>query len=67
MTEAHSSVAAEAIAAVRRFSRFYTCQLGLLGEGLLRSEFSLTEGRILYKLAHRADLTATALGRELGH
>ncbi|HEY2132095.1 MAG TPA: bifunctional helix-turn-helix transcriptional regulator/GNAT family N-acetyltransferase [Acetobacteraceae bacterium] len=66
MAEAHSSVPADAIAAVRRFSRFYTCQLGLLGEGLLRSEFSLTEGRILYELAHRVDLTATALGRELG-
>jgi DNA-binding MarR family transcriptional regulator/GNAT superfamily N-acetyltransferase len=60
------SVPADAIAAVRRFSRFYTRQLGLLGEGLLESEFSLTESRVLYELAHQDGLTATALGRDLG-
>jgi DNA-binding MarR family transcriptional regulator/GNAT superfamily N-acetyltransferase len=55
----------DAIEAVRRFSRFYTGQLGLLDDGLLDSEFSLSEGRILYELAHRPDLTATALRSEL--
>lgn len=57
---------ADQIATMRRFSRFYTRQLGLLIEGFLKSEFSLTEGRVLYELAHRDGLTAADLARELG-
>jgi len=53
------------ISAVREFNRFYTRQLGLLEEGLLKSEFSLTEARVLFELAHREGLTATSLGNEL--
>jgi DNA-binding MarR family transcriptional regulator/N-acetylglutamate synthase-like GNAT family acetyltransferase len=55
-----------AVAAVRQFSRFYTRQLGLLDEGLLNSDFSLTEARVLYELAARPTQTATALSRDLG-
>ena len=54
------------VCAVRRFSRFYTRRLGLLDKGLLKSEFSLTEGRILYELAHRQGLTASGLVQQLG-
>ncbi len=54
------------VAAVRRFNRFYTRKIGLLHEGYLASEFSLTEGRVLYELAHQDTVTAGALGRELG-
>ncbi len=54
------------ISAVRAFSRFYTRQIGLLEEGLLKTEFSLTEGRVLYELANRDGLTASDLVRDLG-
>ncbi len=53
------------IAAVRRFSRFYTRVIGALHEGLLHSSFTLTEARVLYELAQCADATPTAVGREL--
>jgi DNA-binding MarR family transcriptional regulator/GNAT superfamily N-acetyltransferase len=52
--------------AVRRFNRFYTRKIGVLQEGLLGSEFSLTQGRVLYELAHRERPTATAAAAELG-
>lgn len=64
--EAQSSAGSEAIAAVRRFSRFYTGRLKLLDTKLLQTEFSLTEGRVLYELAHREGLAAADLVKELG-
>lgn len=54
------------IAAVRRFTRFYTRHLGVLREGLLDSPYALTEARVLYELAQAPDLGATELARRLG-
>jgi DNA-binding MarR family transcriptional regulator/ribosomal protein S18 acetylase RimI-like enzyme len=57
---------AQGVAAVRRFNRFYTRQIGLLNEGFLQSPFSLTQVRILYELAQGDRPTATDLVEALG-
>lgn len=53
------------IAAVRHFTRFYTPLIGVFEEHYLQTPFSLTEGRVLYELAHREPVTASALAADL--
>jgi DNA-binding MarR family transcriptional regulator/GNAT superfamily N-acetyltransferase len=52
------------VAAVRQFNRFYTREIGVLREGLLDSEFTLAEARVLYELGQRGT-TAAVLGDQL--
>jgi DNA-binding MarR family transcriptional regulator/GNAT superfamily N-acetyltransferase len=53
------------VAAVRAFNRFYTEVIGVLGEGLLDTPYSLTEARVLFELAQEGATEAAALRRRL--
>jgi DNA-binding MarR family transcriptional regulator/N-acetylglutamate synthase-like GNAT family acetyltransferase len=49
----------------RRFSRFWTREIGLLHEGLLDTSHSLTEARVLYELGQVPETTASRLAQAL--
>jgi len=52
-------------AAVRRFNRFYTRQIGVLRKTFLDSPYSLGEARVLYEIASGRSSTASEIGRAL--
>src|SRR6266508_1144453 len=54
------------VESVRRFNRFYTKQIGVLSEHVLKTQYSLAEARVIYELAQREKATATEMGAELG-
>jgi DNA-binding MarR family transcriptional regulator/GNAT superfamily N-acetyltransferase len=53
------------IAAVRRFNRYYTRQIGVLRKTFLDSPYSLAEARVLYEIASRPAPTASDIARTL--
>lgn len=55
----------DAAAAIRRFNRFYTREIGVLDGNLLQSGFSLAEARIIYELAQQQETSATEIGEKL--
>lgn len=46
---------------VRRFNRFHTKMVGALNEGMLASDFTLVQGRLMYELNHNDNLAASDL------
>jgi DNA-binding MarR family transcriptional regulator/GNAT superfamily N-acetyltransferase len=54
------------VAKFRHFNRMYTRYIGTLNEGLLNSDYSLAEARILYELATRTAPKASEIAEELG-
>jgi len=53
------------VSALREFNRSYTNIIGVLDEGLLQTEYSLTEARVIFELAQRAATDVPALRRGL--
>jgi len=51
----------EETALFRRFNRFYTKQIGLLSQGILKTRFPLIQARVLYELAQQKQTTASTL------
>ncbi|HCT79191.1 MAG TPA: MarR family transcriptional regulator [Micromonosporaceae bacterium] len=54
------------VAAVRRFNRFYTRTIGVLGDGIQRSPYSLTEARLIYELSQSEQVETVELRQRLG-
>ena len=57
--------AEQQIAAVRRFNRYYTRQIGVLRKTFLDSPYSLGEARVLYEIAINHSPTASEIARSL--
>ena len=58
--------AADPVAAVRRFNRFYTRAIGVLEKGYLGTDYTLAEGRVLYEIATGDGVTAKRVGEITG-
>jgi DNA-binding MarR family transcriptional regulator/GNAT superfamily N-acetyltransferase len=60
------SATSQRVAAVRRFNRFYTRQIGVLRKNYLDSPYSLGEMRVLYELAQTDKLGGARTARDIG-
>jgi DNA-binding MarR family transcriptional regulator/GNAT superfamily N-acetyltransferase len=54
------------VAAVRRFTRFYTRAVGVLDRAYLGGPYTAAESRVLYEIAHGGGITPKAIGATLG-
>lgn len=60
-----SVVSDQQIEQIRQFNRFYTHLMGLLNEGLFKSQYNLMEARIIYELGEEDHLVASQLRQML--
>lgn len=56
----------DAVTEIRAFNRFYTGVIGLLGQHILDSGYSLTEARVLLEISRAGNGTANRLAEALG-
>jgi DNA-binding MarR family transcriptional regulator/GNAT superfamily N-acetyltransferase len=66
LPEESSSDLARQIASFRHFNRMYTRYIGTLDEGLLHTDYTLAEARVLYELATRTAPNAAEIAEALG-
>ncbi|MEU6037401.1 helix-turn-helix domain-containing GNAT family N-acetyltransferase [Actinomadura sp. NPDC047616] len=59
------TISAEDVSTVRSFNRFYTRVIGVLGDGLMHTPYSLTEARVIFELAQRDATEVLDLRRTL--
>ncbi|GIH08810.1 MarR family transcriptional regulator [Rhizocola hellebori] len=57
---------AQRVAAVRQFNRFYTRTIGVLGDRLQTTPYSLTEARVIYELSQGEQMETVELRNRLG-
>lgn len=55
----------QVIEKIRAFNRYYTNVIGLLDQHYLASPFSLTEGRVLYEIAHIKNCSAKKIREKI--
>ncbi len=65
MAEASNTDLATDVAAMRRFTRFFTRQLKVIEPKHLHTSFSLPEARVVYELAQRSPLSPGQLAKDL--
>jgi len=61
----NGDVPEQRVGSVRTFNRFYTELIGVLGDGLLRTPYSLTEARVIFELAQRESAEVADLRQAL--